>query len=119
LMVTGSVSLNAPVALSIALAAGMANDTLITIIDNNGTDAVNVANADSRFVHDSVVLEEGSIFFVTGGFGTQQFQITYAGGTGNDVVLVAVPEPSFATFLAGSLGILLGLRRTRSNPVCS
>jgi fibronectin-binding autotransporter adhesin len=113
LNVTGTVSLNAPVNLTIALATALANDTLITIIDNDGSEAVNQADSNSRFFFNGVPLEEGSIFNVTGGFGVQQFQVSYGGGTGNDVVLVAVPEPKAAVLLFGSLAAWLGLRRPR------
>jgi autotransporter-associated beta strand protein len=111
--VTGTVSLNSPANLTITLAAVLANDTLITIIDNDGSEPVNLANSNARFVYNSSTLDEGTIFTVTGGFGSQQFQISYAGGTGNDVVLVAVPEPYAPAFLLGAFAAVLGLRRPR------
>lgn len=55
--------------------------------------------------------------------GGQQFQISYtsdfggagfAAGTGNDVALMAVPEPGSAAALLAGLGLLLGLRRRRA-----
>ncbi len=41
------------------------------------------------------------------------FLINYAGGSGNDVVLTAVPEPTTAGALLCGLGSLLGMRRLR------
>jgi fibronectin-binding autotransporter adhesin len=113
LNVAGLVALNGPVTLTIELAGALANDTLITIIENDGSDAVSLAAANARFLFNSVTLEEGSVFAVTGGFGTQQFQIGYAGGSGNDVVLLAVPEPNAIAFLIGSLVPLASLARSR------
>jgi fibronectin-binding autotransporter adhesin len=113
LNVTGTVSLTNPVDLTITLAAALANDTLITIIDNDGAEPVNLAGANARFVYSGATLDEGVIFTVTGGFGSQQFQISYGGGTGNDVVLVAVPEPNAPAFLLGGFVALLALRRPR------
>jgi len=55
--------------------------------------------------------------------GAQQFQISYtsdfggagfAAGTGNDVALMAVPEPGSAAALLAGLGLVLGRRRRRA-----
>lgn len=54
-------------------------------------------------------LSEGEHFFVNG----YELMISYTGGTGNDVVLTAVPEPSSLVMLLGGLGSLAGLRRFR------
>ena len=60
-------------------------------------------------------LPQGSIFSVSGDF----FEITYQGGTGNDIVLTAVAAPvpdSGSTFglLAIALAALVGTNRLRS-----
>jgi len=56
-------------------------------------------------------LAEGSIFNV----GSEQFQISYNGGTGNDLVVTAIPEPATTCLLVGvgALAITLVLRRRR------
>ncbi|HEV8267425.1 MAG TPA: immunoglobulin domain-containing protein, partial [Thermoanaerobaculia bacterium] len=77
LAVTGTVSLgNAALALSVGYSPIM-GDTYI-IISNDALDAVTGTFAN---------LAEGATFAV----GTNAFSITYAGGTGNDVVLTNIP----------------------------
>jgi hypothetical protein len=58
------------------------------------------------------VLEEGESFTAAGA----PWSISYIGGTGNDVVLTVVPEPS--TGLAALLGgaMLLATRRRKKEP---
>jgi hypothetical protein len=60
-----------------------------------------------RFTHGGKVLNEGDEFISS----TQHFRIAYAGGTGNDVVLSAVPEPGASSLLAMG-ALLLSRRRT-------
>jgi hypothetical protein len=47
--------------------------------------------------------------------GSDQFQISYVGGTGNDLVVTAIPEPSTTAIIAG-IGVLVFtvLRRRRA-----
>jgi autotransporter-associated beta strand protein len=54
-------------------------------------------------------LPEGAALTVSG----FDFRISYIGGTGNDVVVTAVPEPCSAALLLAGLG-LLGFRRRRN-----
>jgi autotransporter-associated beta strand protein len=85
LSVNGSVTLNTA-ALSVTLGFTPAIGNTFTIINNDGADAVVGAfNA----------LAEGAILDVGG----KKFQITYAGGTGNDVVLTAVNPPVAFEFI--------------------
>jgi len=67
-----------------------------TIVLNDGTDAVN-----GRFTVAGNILLEGERFFAAG----QEWEIRYAAGDGNDVALLAVPEPSigFATLLGAAM----------------
>jgi autotransporter-associated beta strand protein len=67
-------------------------------------------------------LTEGSTFFAASG---QEYKISYTAdlavssslnfgsAVGNDVALMAVPEPATSTVLLGGFGMLLGLRRRR------
>jgi hypothetical protein len=43
----------------------------------------------------------------------QLFEIRYNGNDGNDVVLLAVPEPSSVLLMLGGLGVLARRRRRR------
>lgn len=74
LQVTGSVNLGASSNLDVILAFTPSVGTSLTIIDNDGVDAVSGTFAG---------LAEGATLVVNG----LTFQITYQGGTGNDVVL--------------------------------
>jgi hypothetical protein len=55
-------------------------------------------------------LAEGSIYTLLNG---PSFSISYAGGDGNDIALIAVPEPGVVGAFLGGLGIVAGLRRRR------
>ncbi|MHA3772629.1 PEP-CTERM sorting domain-containing protein [Verrucomicrobiota bacterium sgz303538] len=75
------------------------------LLANDGTDAI---GGTGRFTLNGNTLEEGETFYS----GTQAFRISYTGGTGNDVVLSAVPEPASAGLLAIGCG-MLSLTRLR------
>ena len=77
----------------------------------------------TRFANDSNGVSDpyvpGSFSTITGA-GGQLFAISYnasfSGGTltgGNDVAVMAIPEPNSLAMLAGSLGMALGLQRFR------
>ena len=54
-------------------------------------------------------LSEGAIFNV----GSEQFQISYVGGTGNDLVVTAIPEPATTTIIFGISVLIFSLARRR------
>ena len=119
LNVSGTVSFTSPVNLTLTLASTFAPDTKFTLIDNNLFDAIALADPLARFVFEGNPLEEGEVFAVAGGFGSQSFQISYAGGTdANDVVLTAIPEPSAALMVLAGVGCLVTYQRRR-NPAVS
>lgn len=104
LNVTGSVNLASNLSLSLGYVP--VNGALFFILANDGNDAVSGTFAG---------LADGSSFNVGG----QYFEISYFGDSagqtftgGNDVVLMAVPEPSIS--LLGFGGALLLLRRRRN-----
>ncbi|MHA3775333.1 beta strand repeat-containing protein [Verrucomicrobiota bacterium sgz303538] len=98
------------VALNLTLAYDPSDDGFesFTILDNSGN-----APTVGLFKYGNTVLGENSQFVVTSGNLSQAFQITYQGGTGNDVVLTAIPEPGSAAALVGCLGVMIGFRRFR------
>jgi len=54
-------------------------------------------------------LSEGAIFNV----GSDQFQLSYVGGTGNDLVVTAIPEPATTAIIAGISVLAFTLLRRR------
>jgi fibronectin-binding autotransporter adhesin len=102
---TGSVTIAGNLALTIG--AGIIEDDLFFILVNDGTDAIS-----GNFSG----LPQNSEFVVSG----QPFRISYTadflGATmtgGNDVALLAVPEPGALAMLLGGFGLLVGLQRFR------
>jgi hypothetical protein len=108
LEIGGPLVLSGPVALSLALSFDPADGVdALTLIANAGNKAVTLS-LDGYFTFAGGELREGSHFMVD----DQQFQISYAGGDGNDVVLRAVPEPSTSMLvLCGLLGFFSRRRR--------
>lgn len=112
LVVTRSAQLSDPlfptIGLSVALDVQMryqpAIGTTFRIIDNQSSMPIT-----GRFTG----LAPNALFTAGG----VQLQITYAGGTGNDVVLTVVPEPSAGgAVIAGASTLLARRRRGRSKP---
>jgi autotransporter-associated beta strand protein len=108
LNVTGTVTLaNASLVTSLLSFIGTQNDVFFIIL-NDGTDPVSGTFAG---------LADQSFFTV----GTQEFQISYDADSGtnsfasggNDIAVLAVPEPSAVTALLGGASLLLGFRRRR------
>lgn len=116
LNVTGTVALNTPIDLTLDFAGYDPVDGVdsFVIVNNDGTDAVTLSGG--SLLYGATVLNEGTTFIATSGAFSQEFRVTYAGGSGNDVVLVAIPEPTAAVGMLIGLAGLAGLRRrSRSN----
>jgi autotransporter-associated beta strand protein len=112
LNVTGTVELKAPIDLTLSLSSMAPANTLFEIVQNDGADPVTFADGSSRFVYNGTALNEGTVFTVNNAIVSQTYQISYAGGTGNDIVLRVVPEPSVAYLVLG--GIMAAWTRRRS-----
>jgi autotransporter-associated beta strand protein len=108
-LAASSVTLDGTVNLAISLAASPVAGTTYRILDNTGAGAVGGTSGLFTWSGPQGVLTEGEHFYVDG----NEFLISYAGGTGNDVVLTAIPEPGSFASLLGGLGTLLGLQRFR------
>ncbi|MGV3531897.1 MAG: autotransporter-associated beta strand repeat-containing protein, partial [Chthoniobacteraceae bacterium] len=117
LNVAGTVSLNAPVNLTLDFAAYDPVDFTdeFVLVSNNLADAIAFASGTARLWYGGAQLDQGAIFIATSGALTQAFEISYTGGDGNDVVLTAVPEPATAVTLMGGVALLAGMRRRRRN----
>ena len=99
LNVNGSVSLNGA-SLNLSLGYSPSVGTSFTIVNNDASDAIGGAFSG---------LPEGKVFAVTSGSFTSNFQITYQGGDGNDVVVTSVIPPTGVTAtLAGTVLYVIG-----------
>ncbi|MGV3533788.1 MAG: autotransporter-associated beta strand repeat-containing protein, partial [Chthoniobacteraceae bacterium] len=109
--IAGAASLNGSINLALTLTADPTDNTTFTILD--GTAALLGYAEGARFSYLNNALDDGEQFIVTTGAFTQAFEISYGTGGGDDVALMAVPEPGTASCLIAGLGAILGLRRRR------
>ncbi len=109
LAVTGSAGLSANTALTLSLLGGYdpAGGDSWKIIDNDGADAF--ALGAFRFISGGSPVEP-NVPFLHGG---REYALSYAGGTGNDVILAVVPEAGTLALIAGTLPAMLLRRRRR------
>lgn len=107
--VIGTVTLGAGSSLDFVLSAIPQGTQPFTLISNDGTDAVTGTFAT---INGAPVAGDGS-FFARYGTTDYLFKVQYDGGSGNDVMVVAVPEPG-VVLLAGVTTLMsLSLRRRR------
>jgi PEP-CTERM motif len=83
------------------LGTPLAQGTTFIALNNTSFDAITGAFGN---------LPEGGFFPV----GVNLFQASYVGGDGNDLALVAVPEPGSAVMLLAGMGMMLAGRRRRN-----
>ncbi|MGV3532714.1 MAG: beta strand repeat-containing protein [Chthoniobacteraceae bacterium] len=108
-LVAGGVTLDGAVNLAINLAATPVPGASFRIIDNTGLGAIGGTSGFFTWAGPEGLLTEGEQFLISG----IEFSISYQGGTGNDVVLTAVPEPGSLITLLGGSASLMGLQRFR------
>ncbi len=112
---SGNVSLAGDLAGStLSFSPALGTDIFYVILNNGAGTTTGTLNG---------VAEGGSVF-ISG----QEFEVSYTsdfggggfaiGGSGNDVALKAIPEPSAAISLLGGFGLLLGLHRRRFRRTC-
>jgi len=108
----GSVTLDGAVQLELTLGASYVHveGTKFQILENTGSNAIGGTTGLFTWSGSEGVLTEGEQFSVAGNV----FEISYVGGSGNDVVLTAVPEPSAWLALVSGAGMLVSWRRFRS-----
>ncbi len=106
LALTGTFSLTGSTNLSLSLASGFnPGASNILLLSNDGGDAITGAFAT---VNGSGL----STFTLTNDQGSFQYQLSYTGGDGNDLVAIAVPEPGSCALLGvGATMLLWHLRR--------
>ena len=109
LLLTGAGSIVGSVTLGLTLLDDPADNTTFTLIDGTAPFAGYAGGA--RFDLGGNSLDEGEVFSVTTGPFTQEFQISYSADGGNDVTLLAVPEPGSAVLLLLGLSVFAARRR--------
>jgi hypothetical protein len=105
---TGALTLGGTSNLQLILANGTAPQASYTLVLNDDADFVSGSFATIN----GASFGAGNTFTLSNDLGTHEFALTYTGGSGNDVVVNLVPEPSAS--LAGFIGLAaLALRRRK------
>jgi autotransporter-associated beta strand protein len=100
------VTISAPTELSLSLGFTPAIGDSFVLVENV---SANPTVTSSLFTVGGTPVPNGGAFTAGG----TEFTLHYDGGDGNDLAIVAVPEPASTAFLLGGLGILSTLRRRR------
>jgi hypothetical protein len=111
LKVNGGATLTGVINLGISLLADPDDSANFTILD--GTAPLSGYAGGARLSYLGNSLDENEQFTVVDGALSQVFSISYAADGGNDIILMAIPEPSSVAMLLGGIGAALGLRRRR------
>ena len=108
--VTGGVTLTGDVELSLSLGYFPASRDVFTIIANDGNDPVETFGGFALFSFVGNQLSEGETFIAAGA----EWTISYTGGTGNDVTLSVIPEPSSSLLMIAGLAVMLRRRKAKA-----
>ncbi|HEY9248625.1 MAG TPA: PEP-CTERM sorting domain-containing protein [Rariglobus sp.] len=108
-VLTGTLTLGASANLRLTLADDFAPTGSLLLVVNDDTDSI----VGTFATINGVAFGAGNTFTLTNSLGSYDFTLSYAGGSGNDLVAVlsTIPEPSTYAMLAG-LGVL-GLAAVR------
>jgi len=111
LSLTGSLTLGGSSDLVLTLANGYTPGSSFTLVDNDLSDAISGSFATIN----GSAFGVGNTFSLTNNLGTFSFQLFYTGGSGNDLVMQAVPEPSVHAMIGlGLVGLWLLRRRNKA-----
>lgn len=110
--VTGAATISGIIDLALVLLADPTDFTSFTIVD--GSAALSGYAGGARLSYLGNALDESEQFTVVTDTLSQTFSISYLAGSGRDIALTAIPEPSSIAVLLGGMGVALGLRRRRA-----
>jgi fibronectin-binding autotransporter adhesin len=108
LLVTGSATITGDTALDISLGYVPSNGDSFLLVSNDGVDPI---AGSALFTVGGLPRPSGSPFVVSGLQSGQYFELNYAAGDGNDVVLSTIPEPGSAALLLCGGSIVYARRR--------
>lgn len=113
LALSGTLTLGAASNLELTLAGGYAPGASFILVTNDLLDAVTGVFATIN----GAAFGVDNTFYLTNNLGTFQYQLSYTGGDGNDLVISAVPEPAAGFLFIGGLAGLWILRRRVSSRI--
>jgi len=107
LSLTGQLSLSAASNLQLSLANGYTPGASFLLVSNDAAEAVSGVFGTIN----GAAFGAGNTFTLTNDQGSFQYELSYTGGDGNDLVITAVPEPAVCALVATGLAGLLWRRR--------
>jgi len=108
LNLTGQLSLSGTANLQLSLANGYAPGASFVLVSNDAAEAISGLFGTIN----GAAFGVGNTFTLTNDQGSFQYELSYTGGDGNDLVITAVPEPATCVCVALGLAGLLWRRRS-------